>query len=399
MRDDDLRAQLADWVRPVVGRPAPDVQAVRRRARRHGLRRAALAVGATAVVIAVVAAVVLASPRGPGRPAAGPTVGSLGGSAAWSAAPGTWYPGVWRPAGALPAADAGPDVAPYFVAIGTGGSASVTDAFTGRVTGTALAPGRGAVFTGVAAAGDDRTFVLAARVSGAVGFYELRLRSDGRVSSLSRLFTLPVRAVPTFAVSPDARLLAYTTRTGIETVSLATRMGRSWTAVGAQAYGLSWAGDSTVAFEWNTPASAAPDSPLPAGAGVRLLDIAAAGPLIKASRLLIASCPSKTVCVGGPLITPDGSKVFVTSIALGRAITTAVEEYSARTGRELATVTPPVTTSGGTHVCTVLWTDPSGQQLAAVCGQVGVIDGTRFSKTDLHLPTDASLASGGSFAW
>ncbi len=66
MLDDDLRTQLADWVRPVIGRPAPDVEEVRRRARRHGLRRAALAAGATAVVIAVVAAVVLASPRGPG---------------------------------------------------------------------------------------------------------------------------------------------------------------------------------------------------------------------------------------------------------------------------------------------------------------------------------------------
>ena len=105
------------------------------------------------------------------------------------------------------------------------------------------------------------------------------------------------------------------------------------------------------------------------------------------------------MCVGGSLITPDGSKVFVTRVVLGRSITTTLAAYSARTGRELATVTPPVTTSGGTLACEPLWTDPSGQQLTAVCGHPGVIDGTRFTKTDLHLPAGVSLSRGGSFAW
>jgi len=103
--------------------------------------------------------------------------------------------------------------------------------------------------------------------------------------------------------------------------------------------------------------------------------------------------------VGGPLITPDGSKAFVTSIALGKAITVRVEAYSVRTGQRLASVTPPVTGSGTTVVCEALWTDPSGRQLTALCEHAGVIDGTRFSQADLHLPAGTLISLGTGFAW
>jgi hypothetical protein len=393
MLDDDLRAQLADWVRPVVSRPIPDVREVRRRARRHGLRRAATAAAVTAVAVATVVAVVASVP-GTRRPAPAPRVR---GSAGWLAAPGTWYPGAWRPAGALPAAGASPAAAPYFVTIGAGQAAAVvTDAFTGRVVSSVPPPRPGQSFAGVAAAGDDRTFVLAARETGSVGFYEMQLRPDGREEPLSPLFTLPVRTVPAFAVSPDASLLAYTTGTGIEVVSLAAGTGRSWTAAGGQVHGLSWGGDTTLAFEWDV---SQPGGPPPAGAGVRLLDIAEPGTLMQASRLLIPSCPESQLCVGGPLITPDGSKVFVTSVALSKAITTTVDAYSARTGQHLATVTPSVTASRGSPACEPLWTDPSGQQLAVFCGHAGVADGTRFKAADLHLPVAILAASGQLLAW
>jgi hypothetical protein len=304
--------------------------------------------------------------------------------------------GTWQPAGSLPAPDASLAAAPYFVTIpARGASAVVTDAFTGQVMGS-VRPGSGQDFAGVAAAGDDHTFVLPARETGAVGFYELRLRPDGREESLSPLFTLPTRTVPMFAVSPDASLLAYTTGTGIETVSLAAGTGRSWAVADGQTFSLSWAGDTTLAFEWQVSSSGGAQ---PAGAGLRLLDIAALGTLIRASRLLIPYCLSAQVCVVAPLISPDGSTVIATSLALGSGVTTTVEEYSARTGRPLGAVSPAVTTPRGSQACDPLWTDPSGQQAAVFCGNGFVTDGTRFTMADLHLPAGSLRTRSESFAW
>jgi hypothetical protein len=279
-------------------------------------------------------------------------------------------------------------------------AAVVTDVFTGKVMSTVRPPRPGQSFAGVAAAGDDHTFVLAAKQTGSVGFYELRLGPGGGAESLSPLFTLPLRTVPRFAVSPDASLLAYTSDNGMEIVSLTAGTGRSWTAPGgsasgAQAYALSWGGDTTVAFVW----AASTRAPLPAGAGIRLLDIAAPGTLLQASRLLIPPCVSSQVCVGGPLITPDGSKVLATRITLSDTVTTNVEEYSARTGRPLAAVTPSVSDPQGGQICQVLWTDPTGEQLAAFCGHAGVTDGTRFTRVNLQILTGILLGSGADFAW
>jgi hypothetical protein len=402
MLDEELRAGLADWVRPVASLPVPDLRVLRRRARRRGMRRAAASAAITAVVAAAAIGITVSLPAGSGAGHSGAgrsgTVPlAAGGPRTWSAAPGTWSRGTWQPAGSLPAPDAGPAAAPYFVTVQARQAAAVvTDAFTGQVMASVRPLRSGQGFAGVAAAGDDHTFVLAARETGAVGFYELRLRPDGREESLSPLFALPVRTVPAFAVSPDASLLAYTTATGMETVSLAEGTGRSWTVAGGQASGLSWAGDTTLAFEWQ---GLSPSGVQPAGAGVRLLDIASPGTLIQASRLLIPACTSSQVCVGGPLITPDGSKVLATSITLSTVIAATVVEYSARTGQALVTVTPAVTASRGGQPCGPLWTDPSGKQVAAFCGKGFVIDGTRFTTADLHLPAGVSLASGDSLAW
>jgi hypothetical protein len=400
MLDEDLRAQRAELVRPVATLPVPDIRVLRRRARRRGMRRAAAAAAITAVVAAVAIGVTVSMPGAPkaGRPAAS---GSGGGPKTWSAAPGTWTRGTWEPAGRFPA-DAAPADAPYFVEISgkSAAAAVVTDVFTGKVMSTVRPPQPGQSFAGVAAAGDDHTFVLAAKQTGSVGFYELRLGPGGGEESLSPLFTLPLRTVPRFAVSPDASLLAYTSDNGMEVVSLAAGTGRSWTASGgsasgAQAYGLSWGGDATVAFVW----AATSKGPMPAGAGIRLLDIAAPGTLLQASRLLMPPCVSSQVCVGGPLITPDGSKVLATRITLSDTVTTNVEEYSARTGRPLAAETPPVRDPRGAQICQVLWTDPTGEQLAAFCGHAGVTDGTRFTRVNLQVQTAILLGSGVDFAW
>jgi hypothetical protein len=390
--DDELREQLADWVRPIQGLAIPDLAVLRRRARRHRARRAGAAAAVTAVVAAIAVAVVASLPGSGRLTSSRPQAGS---SASWREAPGTWTRGAWRPAGPLTAADASPADAPYFVAI-RGASAVVTDAFTGRVTATAKQPA-GQRFAGVAAAGDDRTFILAATGAGAVTFDELRLRPGGQLASVARLFTLPVRTMPAFAVSPDASLLAYTTPAGLEVVRLAAQTARSWTGAGGVLSSLSWGGDKTLAFEWSAASPAAVVQP--AGAGVRLLDISATGRLLPASRLLIRYCPSSQVCAAGPVITADGSTVFATNLVLSRTIRSRVEKYSVRTGQPLAAVTPLAGVANGGTACELLWTDPAGMQLTVFCGTTGVVAGGHFNPANLHLPAGILNVAGQDFAW
>jgi len=384
MLDEELRGRLAEWVRPVAALPVPDIQVLRRRARRRAARRAAAAAAVTATAAAAAVGITVSLP-GPARPAA---------SAESPAVAGTWYPGRWFPAGTLPASGASPAAAPYVVTIAQGREV-VTDVLTGRTAGTVSAPS-GSGFAGAAAAGDDRTFVLAARSAAAVDFYEQRLGPDGRPSSPTLVFGLPAGAVPQFAISPDARLLAYTTPGGMRVLSLATGAGRSWTADNGHAISLSWAGDATLAFEW------LPGDSL-AHAQVRLLEVAAAGTRLLASRQLVAPCanPYGLVCLPlNPLITPDGSKVFATYLFNGKGgLVAQVDEFSALTGRLLAAVTPEVGSNRAGASCGVLWTDPGGEELAAFCGRTGTIVGGRFSPIRLDLPAGLLPELGETIAW
>jgi hypothetical protein len=295
----------------------------------------------------------------------------------------------------LPAADAGPFTEPYVVLVSDTGKAQVRDVFTGQVITTVWPDGQRVA--AVAAAGDDRTFVLAGRETGSVVFYELRLGPDGKPEYARQLFAIPATAVPAFAVSADASMLAYTTASGFETVSLATGTGRAWTASGGLAYSLSWAGDRTLAFEW-APGRLT-GTGLPPGIGIRLLDVTAPGPLLQASRLIIGYCTSGQVCAQGPLITPDGSRLLATKLVLGAGITTNVEEYSARTGQALAAVTPAVGSPRGGVVCGPLWTDPSGEQVVAYCGRGEGYDHGHISPVSLKLPPGILNAEGQAFAW
>jgi hypothetical protein len=391
MLDEELRAALADWVRPVASLPVPDIRVLRRRARRRGIRRAATAAAITAALAAATIGIIVSLP---GSGASGPGT-AAGGPATWAAAPGTWTHGMWQPAGNLPAADASPLTAPYVVLIQGDGTAQVRNVFTGQVI-TTLRPD-GQSIAAVAAAGDDRTFVLAGRAAGSVAFDEMRLQQDGRPESVRLLFILPGTAVPAFTVSSDASMLAYTTDTGFETVSLAAGTGREWTAGGGQAFSLSWAGDQTLALEW-APRSLVGGT-LPADAGVRLLDVTAPGSLMQASRLIIPYCVPGQVCAQGPRITPDGSRVLATRVALSNTITTNVEEYSARTGRALAAATQAVSSPRGDVVCEALWTDPSGAQVVSYCGRAETYADRHVAPVTLHLPASVLNAPGQLFAW
>jgi len=70
MLDDELREQLASWVRPVTSLPVPDIRVLRRRARRRVMGRTATAAAIIAVVAAAAVGLVNGLP-GTGRPAGG----------------------------------------------------------------------------------------------------------------------------------------------------------------------------------------------------------------------------------------------------------------------------------------------------------------------------------------
>lgn len=413
MLDDELRERLADWVRPVTVLAIPDIRVLRRRTRRRRLRRAATAAVVTAAVAAVVVSVTAALPD-QARPAqdhpASPTLSP----SSWSKAPGTWHPHAWRPAGPLPAADASPASAPYIVRTGPApGIVQVRNMFTGQTIGPDITPPSGQFFDGVAAAGDDRTFVLAAEVGGktpnspmpvnpsALAFDELRLKADGEVESLSVLGTVPARDTESgLAVSQDASMLVYSLGSGFETVSLPAGTGRRWTGAGPGSVGpasMSWAGDRTLAFEWATGDNPPPD------AGLRVLDVAARGSLLTASRLVVPYgryCPPDGGCQQGQLLTADGARILLTRTvgALGN-YTNNLGEYSVRTGRRLAALAPTIHAPGAGPPCVPLWSDPSGQQVISFCGEHGErYDHGRLSRITLHPPMYGTNF-GAVFAW
>jgi len=373
----------------------PDENRVRRLRRR----------GAVAVLVVAAAAGVAVGAVLPGSRQAGVTR-ATGAGHERSRAAAAWYP-----AGPLPAADAGPSVAPYFVSVVFQRSpvpVTVNDAFTGRVLATIHAPVPGIGFTGVAAAGDDRTFVLAAQETKplVVWFFELRLAADGRVASLSRLLSVKSASASAFAVSPDGSRLAYATAYGIRVVTLATGASRSWNADGHRVVGtaapLSWAGDQTLALYWASVAAGSRQD------GVRLLDTSAAGSDLLSSRLIIpvpeVTAFGKIDGLSDVLLTPDGSKVFATAVSgLPDNPGAEVVEFSARTGRPLAVVSPRADESGMGTSCLALWTDPSGDRLTAECGELGgglAIAFGRYAAADLHVPSyNFSTSRQGFIAW
>lgn len=405
MLDDELREQLTEWVRPVTTLPVPDIRVLRRRARRRGIRRAAAAAVVTAVV-AVVAVTLVASWPGTGRQPAGGSSPVPGGPSWWSPAPGTWNRGAWQPAGPPLAADASPADAPYIVIPGFGrGGLQVRNVFTGAHLAL-VSPLPGQYIVGAAGAGDDRTFVVMAKTGGPVGstgvaFDELRLRPDGQPESLRLLFSLPVADSPYFAISRDASMLAYTTDSGFETVSLAASTGRSWSAShagGVAPYSLSWAGDRTVAFEW-APA----ESRNPPGIGIRVLDVTSRATMLQASRLVVAyhrycAPDGGWGCMGDPVLTPDGSAVIVTrGTQAGSIDTDSVVEYSTRTGLLLATVAGPVSAASPGTFCVPLWTNRSGSQVVTYCGHAEKYDHGRVTPIMLHPPMYGTNVVG--FGW
>jgi Lipoprotein LpqB beta-propeller domain len=405
--DEELRQQLADWARSADRLPVPGLGALRGRIRRRRTRMAGVAAGLAAAGAAAGLAVAQL-PFGAGQPVGpGP---ATGGHAHHSAAhPGrrAAIPLGWQPAGPLPAPDAGLAAAPYLVALNNTESpqdALIVSWQTGRTVGTVRPPAGSGIggFTAVAAAGDDRTFVLSANTGsdGQSQFYELRLTSGGRPLPLTRL---PVPgswpsqlSQRSFAISPDGRELAVVGARGqnaIEVITLASGQARTWAATAAgQVSELTWAGNRDLVYSW-TPA--AQRAAARRDQGLWLLDTrAGSSNLLTAARLAIPA----SATLGGyaftqyfasePIASADGGALFaLMTEPLPANGMQEIVQFSLATGQPVRAELPAAGEGMGTPWCGPLWTDPSGRQLAATCmSGAGVISDGRLTRRNLHDP-------------
>jgi hypothetical protein len=278
---------------------------------------------------------------------------------------------------------------------------------TGKITGRVATPVARSDFEWVAAAPDDRTFVLADQSQALVyRFYLLHVAANGKPGRLALLKVPPLHGSQIYgmALTADASKLAVAwqnnptgpVRSRISVTTLASGATHTWTSVQGSALAVSWAGDRMLAFDWQ-------DITRQARSGVRLLDTAAAGTNPLSSRLLIpASYRTATLSApGNPLITQDGSTLFVTMAAGTGGTKTVVVSFSVRTGRLAAVLTPVAPPSQSQWYCGILWTDPRARHVLAQCGtaQVSVENG-RSTRIHLHQLIPASpVGWSNNFAW
>ncbi|HEX6527920.1 MAG TPA: hypothetical protein VF070_49045 [Streptosporangiaceae bacterium] len=345
------------------------------------------------------------------------------------------------------------EVPPYYLGIQAAGDPRLVRSYAvvrATATGNLIATIRPSLpdytVMGVAAAADDRTFVL--DESRWVGysfaspsriqqwqtryFFLLRLNFAGRPVSLTRLPMTAGRLVTGMALSRDATKLAIAVRpqpelaTDLEQVriySLTTGAVRTWDAKGLVGEGvagmgesgsgpddtgsLSWTADGKwLAFDW------APLSDDPSAAGTWLLNTTLGGTsLLSGSRHVqytalgtASGCASSVAamwtCERDTLVTPDGSVVIGGALESPDATpNTSVEflEYSTATGKVVHVLGQEALKNVQERTAAVLWSNSSGSILIGAIpdsgnGQVGIIRGNTF--TPLNVPDDAIPGEG-----
>jgi hypothetical protein len=309
-------------------------------------------------------------------------------------------------------------IPPYYVALrytGNGQCCSTGRLFSPRTYAVVRATWSGAVlatitppkpygtFAGVAAAADDRTFVLAAqrdaRIPGnlqalqrsyppATRFFLLRINPASKsVGGRARLISLRIPAEPVgfdlanFALSPGGTSLAVSSTSGeLQVFDLATGARKTWQPpIGAAfPYGLagaadamlSWQGDHTLAFVWDGLVRGAGPEHGRKMDGVRLLDTRALGSELLADSRLVQPRSA---------IGPDAFWRQILPTADGRTLITVLEDQGKHIGQEL---TETVLRTGAVRILnqlsihdlqgdyeTVLWASSSGRVL--------IVSGTR----------------------
>lgn len=307
--------------------------------------------------------------------------------------------------------------------------AAVHDSVTGktltRVQVPTLYSNGGADGPGISAAADNRTYVITEIGDGAnrnVWFFLVRVAANGRSATVRKL---PIAWPKTLsadvaAISPDGTRLAVAEQdcgrsrcqyTGVRVITIATGAVRTWTtrANGAP-FQVSWAGNSRIAFEWQS-SSKRPTRPL--RTAYRLLDVSGAGGDLLSGPIVATPRPVATGAVPAALFTADGSREITstfTSRADGpgtRTVVARTVELSARTGQLLRVLVTTTVTGASTNQnspnsaamfeqgCDVIAAAPRGTNLLASCGRFGRIGVSGFTP----LAGSPGPANGGVYAW
>jgi len=285
----------------------------------------------------------------------------------------------------------------YFVALPEiPGRAVVGATATGAVLGTVAPPKPYTMFTGAAAAGDDRTFVLAAAPGlgrGPVKFYRLALDRSGHPARLAPLPIPPetTTALPGLALSPDGSKLAVSLPpvhgqigSKIQVFSLATGARREWVWPGHGNLGVDSNSNGTTFWEANNRTllfEVTTDTRTGSPGQLRLLDTAAPDGSLLASSTRIP-IPATDVgwqhnnathrITGMPLITGDGTKLVAPFFHLSappKVFGFTITEFSVRTGKPVKVLYQrrTATEAGDAEVW---WMNPSGTAMIATRGSV-----------------------------
>ena len=319
-----------------------------------------------------------------------------------------------------------------FVASRVVTKAVVHDSATGAALATVAVPTLtdsqgGTQGPSITAAGDDRTFIITEQSTSpnVNRFYMLRVAANGRSAKLSRLpISVPgYLSVNDEALSPDGSRLAMDVQhcnaktclyTGVRLVTIATGAVTTWTTrANGSPFGVSWAGNEQVAFEWQSGARA----PSPGRqTGYRLLSLTGAGRDLLAARAIAGPSPTPTGSIPSALVTPDGSIVVTSTVrnlpdGHGRdTVVAKIVELSARTGRLLrvlhtATVYRATPGNSGTvgqldQNCNVLSLGPTGVHMLVACFAFGRLDGSRFTPLPgFPSPSSSGISGQQAAAW
>ena len=306
-----------------------------------------------------------------------------------------------------PAVDGGA-VPAYYVVVNDS-SAEVLATATGNLLATVRLAGG---FAAVSGAAGDRIFVLAAARKSRTELYLLRLNPQAGTARLTPLRIAVATAgslqFAGLAVSPDASKIAvavndwsvntkYGARIWVYDLDTGSRWEWLWpagdsrvsdTGIAPGRGWLSWAADdTTLAFDIEIGV-------LEGVISVRLLDTAVPGTDLSRSRVVLREVDIRGTVypqLNSPLLTPDGRTIIFGQCEVpgaggpgcpsmtsspGRFVpeTLSIDEYSARTGHQIAVVyrrrykVPQAQSGYLGPPPSVLWTDPSGTVLIVSTG-------------------------------
>jgi hypothetical protein len=281
---------------------------------------------------------------------------------------------------------------------------------------------------GITAAADDRTYLLT-ETNGSgpdhwqARFYLLRVAADGRSATVRKVpISWPRTLAPDqqAALSPDGTQLAMDVQacyvggchySGVRVITIATGAVRSWTThVQGAPFQLSWAGNSRIAFEWQSSSKTPPPSQR---TGYRLLDVSGQGGDLLSGPAVATPATTATGSMPAALVTPDGSRVITSMTTAHRdglltdTVVGKVIELDAQTGKLLRVLATTTVTGASRNEnsqnsaasleqgCDVLSLAPRGLNVLASCFRFGRFGISGFTP----LAGSAPAWDGGAYAW